>query len=87
MFAESEMVSLMARGESTAGIIRGINRSVAKRIAGLAGSGMLETKVFVDGGPALNRGLVECLEDELLCDIHVVPLPQFTVAYGSLFVD
>jgi activator of 2-hydroxyglutaryl-CoA dehydratase len=60
---------------------------VAKRIANLAGSGILEEDVYVDGGPAKNRGLIDRMEDTLLCDIKVVEDPQFTVAFGSLFVD
>ena len=87
VFAESEMVSLIAKGVSTFSMIRGINQAVAKRISNLAGNSLPEPDIYVDGGPALNPGLVESLEDELLCDLHVAQAPQFTVAYGSLYVD
>ena len=87
VFAESEIVSLMATGVNKHCIIKGLNRAVANRIAKLAGSGTLEDEVYVDGGPARNRGLIESLEEALLCDIKVVDEPQFTVAFGSLFVD
>lgn len=87
VFAESEMVSLMAKGASKHSIIKGLNTSVAKRIANLAGSSILEADIYVDGGPAKNRGLTESLEEALFCDIKVVDDPQFTVAFGSLFVD
>ncbi len=87
VFAESEIVSLLAKGVNRYSIIKGINQAVARRIANLAGNGILEDDVYVDGGPAKNLGLVECLADQLLCDIKVVDNPQFTVAYGSLYVD
>jgi predicted CoA-substrate-specific enzyme activase len=87
VFAESEIVSLLAKGIDKHSIIRGINQAVARRVASLAGNGMLEEEIYVDGGPARNRGLVDCLADQLLCDIKVAGAPQFTVAFGSLFVE
>ena len=87
VFAESEIVSLMAQGINKNSIIKGLNISVARRIANLAGNGALEEDVYIDGGPAMNAGLVESLEDELLCDINVLEDPQFTVAFGTLLSD
>ncbi len=86
VFAESEVVSLMAQGVDKIHIIHALNRAVALRIANLAGNGSLEEDVYIDGGPAMNAGLVQALEDELLCDVKVLASPQFTVAYGALFV-
>ena len=87
VFAESEIVSLLAKGMDKRSIIKGINNAVAKRIANLAGSGHLEEEIFIDGGPAKNKGLIESLEDALMCDIRVADDPQFTVALGSLYTD
>ncbi|MBU1194363.1 MAG: hypothetical protein KKE62_01140 [Proteobacteria bacterium] len=87
VFAESEIVSLLAKGISKYSIIKGINNAVAKRIASLAGSGHLEEEIYIDGGPARNSGLIESLEDALLCDIKTAADPQFTVALGALFAD
>ncbi|WP_022668605.1 acyl-CoA dehydratase activase [Desulfospira joergensenii] len=87
VFAESEIVSLLAKGIDKRSIIKGINNAVAKRIANLAGNGLLEEEVYVDGGPAKNLGLIQSLEDALLCDIKVTREPQFTVALGSLLAD
>jgi activator of 2-hydroxyglutaryl-CoA dehydratase len=55
---------------------------VARRAAGLLGRVGAEA-VWLDGGPAQNRGLVEAVEDELLTEVRVTPQPQFTVAYGA----
>jgi predicted CoA-substrate-specific enzyme activase len=82
VFAESEIVSLLARGVERAEIIKALNASVARRVAGLLGrwSG---GPVWLDGGPARNQGLVEALENELMREIRVLPAVQFTVAYGA----
>lgn len=59
------------------------HESVAWRIANLAGNRDMEDGVYLDGGSASNRGLVAAIEDELFRDVHVLPYPQFTVAYGA----
>ena len=83
VFAESEIVSLMAKGIAKERIIMGLHESVARRIANLAGHQELEEDVYLDGGSANNRGLVAAIEDELFRDVHVLAYPQFTVAYGA----
>jgi activator of 2-hydroxyglutaryl-CoA dehydratase len=39
--------------------------------------------VWLDGGPALNQGLVKAMEEELLSQVKVVEAPQYTVAFGA----
>jgi predicted CoA-substrate-specific enzyme activase len=82
VFAESEMVSLMARGVNRGSVVRALNAAVARRAAGLLGR-TEASAVWLDGGPALNGGLVEALEEELLTEVKVVEAPQYTVAYGA----
>ena len=81
VFAESEIVSLLARGVDRENIIKALHASVARRVAGLLGqpAGM----VFLDGGPAQNLGLAEALENELMAEVRVLPTAQYTVAYGA----
>ncbi|MDR1977600.1 MAG: acyl-CoA dehydratase activase [Synergistaceae bacterium] len=88
VFAESEIVSLLARGVKREDVIKALHCSVARRISGLMGpcaSGFLASEggIYLDGGPAKNSGLVSALEDELLTEVRVLELPQFTVAYGA----
>jgi predicted CoA-substrate-specific enzyme activase len=84
VFAESEIVSLMAKNIGRQRIIQGLHEAVARRIASLAaGSQEMADDVYLDGGSANNRGLVTAIEDELCRDVHVLPNPQFTVAYGA----
>jgi predicted CoA-substrate-specific enzyme activase len=82
VFAESEIVSLLARGVPPQSIVKALHASVARRAAGLLGRVSADA-VWLDGGPAQNKGLVEAIEDELLTEVKVTPEPQFTVAYGA----
>ena len=82
VFAESEIVSLVAKGTSREAIVKGLHESIARRIAGM----MEKTAaggIYLDGGSANNRGLVEAIEDELMDDVNVLDHPQFTVAFGA----
>lgn len=83
VFAESEIVSAMAKGAKREDVIGALHSSVARRVAGLAARHIPERGLFLDGGPAKNNGLVEALEDEFMAVVEVLPQPQFTVAYGA----
>lgn len=83
VFAESEIIGLLAKGESKEEIIAGIHFSIARRVARLVRRLGVEEAVFFDGGPALNKGLVAAIEDELMCELFVPEVPQLTVAYGA----
>ena len=85
VFAESEIVSLLAAGASREDVIRGLCASVARRAAGLMGKDDSEGDIYLDGGPALNECLVEALRDELAADVRVLEAPQYTVAHGAAF--
>jgi predicted CoA-substrate-specific enzyme activase len=83
VFAESEIISLLANGHGQPEIIAGIHYSIARRVARLAKRIGVEETVFFDGGPALNRGLIEALENELMQPLYIPELPQVTTAYGA----
>jgi len=83
IFAESEIVSLLAQGQAREDIIKALHNSVARRVAGLMRRGAGPGSVYLDGGPARNPGLVRAIEDELMCEIKVLPHPQYTVALGA----
>ena len=82
MFAESEIVSLIAKGTPKEAIIKGLHESIARRISGMMNV-TVSDGVYLDGGSANNTGLVEAIEDELFTDVNVLQYPQFTVAYGA----
>lgn len=82
VFAESEIVSLLAKNTPKEAIIKGLHESIARRIAGMMGTDEVE-EVYLDGGSANNTALAEAIEDELFTDVNVLEYPQFTVAFGA----
>jgi activator of 2-hydroxyglutaryl-CoA dehydratase len=85
VFAESEIVSLIARGVRKEDVTKALYVSIARRVAALAGRVTGLGAVYLDGGAAMNRGLASALEDELFTEVRVLEEPQFTVAYGAAF--
>lgn len=83
VFAESEIIGLLANGHGKGEIVAGIHYSIAKRTVRLAKRVGIDNCVYFDGGPALNRGLVAALEDELQRPIVVPEHPQTTTAIGA----
>ncbi len=83
VFAESEIIGLLANGHGKGEIVAGIHHSIAKRTVRLAKRVGIEEHVYFDGGPALNKGLVAALEDELQRPIVVPEHPQTTTAIGA----
>lgn len=83
VFAESEIISLLANGYNRAEVVAGVHYSIARRVARLAKRLTVEDTVLFDGGPALNQGLVQALEDELMRPVLVPAAPQLTTAYGA----
>ncbi|OEU76298.1 MAG: benzoyl-CoA reductase [Desulfuromonadales bacterium C00003107] len=83
VFAESEVISLLARRHDPVDIVAGIHVSMAKRIAVMARKAGLSGEVLLTGGGGLNPGLVAAFEDELLCDVHIAEHPQLNGAIGA----
>ena len=86
VFAESEVISLLARKNKRSDIIAGIHRSLARRISSMARKTGVEPDVLLTGGGALNPGLVAAFEDELMMDIHVEGNPQLNGAVGAALI-
>jgi predicted CoA-substrate-specific enzyme activase len=83
VFAESEIIGLLANGHGKGEIVAGIHYSIAKRTVRLAKRVGIEDRVYFDGGPALNKGLVAAIEDELQRELVVPEHPQTTTAFGA----
>ncbi len=83
VFAESEVISLIARGEKRSDIISGIHESIAARISAmLARVGVVEP-VMMTGGVAKNAGVVAALSKKLGVPIEVSPHAQQNGAIGA----
>jgi len=83
VFAESEVISLIAKGEKRANIIAGIHESIAARVVAMAGRTGLKAPIMMTGGVAKNIGVVKALERKLGQPIEVSPLSQVTGAIGA----
>jgi len=83
VFAESEVVSLVARGEPLENIVAGLHAALADRIASLAGPVPAGAQLFMSGGVALNTVMVDALSKELSAPVSVVPKPQLVGALGA----
>lgn len=83
VFAESEIIGLLATGHGKPEIVAGIHASIAKRTARLARRVGLGKRVLFDGGPALNKGLVTALEEALMRELIIPSEPQTVTAYGA----
>ena len=83
VFAESEVVSLMAKGKSKEDILAGLNSMVARKIGAMINSVGSSGKVMVAGGVANNKGVVKEIENVTQRDIIVPPDPQFLGALGA----
>lgn len=83
VFAESEVISLVARGKDNKDIIAGLNGMVAKKIAALINATRSYGPVFLGGGVALNNGVIVKLREILTRELYVPSEPQFVGAIGA----
>jgi predicted CoA-substrate-specific enzyme activase len=83
VFAESEVISLRARGFSKEDIAAGLVLSIARRVAVMARQAGLKRNIVLVGGVAKNAGIKAALEKELGTGLEVPPEPQVTGALGA----
>jgi predicted CoA-substrate-specific enzyme activase len=82
VFAETEIIGLLAEGVSAPDIAAGIQVAIATRVATLAGRALAQPVCFT-GGVALQSGMIRALESALGLSLRVAPTPQFTGALGA----
>jgi predicted CoA-substrate-specific enzyme activase len=83
VFAESEVISLIAAGCSKNDIIRGLHEAISKRIFTMAGKLRVERPITMTGGVAKNRGIVDALRRLLKTEVLVPEEPQIVGALGA----
>lgn len=83
VFAESEVISLIARGEKRHDIIAGIHESIAARVSSMLARVGLADPVMITGGVARNAGVVSALEKKLGVKIEVSSNAQVNGAIGA----
>lgn len=83
VFAESEIIGLLHKGTPVETILKGVFKSVAKRIMGMAGKIPTIDEIIFTGGVALNPGVKDAIEKESGSTIYIPHSPQFTGAVGA----
>ena len=83
VFAESEVVSLIAQNKATDDIVHGLNKAVAVKTAALAKRVGGEEKYMMTGGVSKNRGLVKTLEEKLGTKLVISEKAQLCGALGA----
>lgn len=86
VFAESEVVGLIADGVSPAELAAALHLAAARRTADLAEQVSLKGKVALTGGVALNKGFVAFFREVSGLDVFVPPEPQFAGALGAAII-
>lgn len=86
VFAESEVISLIAKGEKRTNIVAGIHESIASRVAAMANRIGLHSPIMMTGGVAKNKGVVAALQKKLGQKIDVSPKTQVTGAIGAALI-
>ncbi len=83
VFAESEVISLLARGEKLDSIVAGIFESIGIRIKGLVNRCRVTGEIAMTGGVARNGAMVRALERLLDTRICVPAAPELAGAIGA----
>lgn len=83
VFAESEVVSLIAQNKPTDDIVHGLNKAVASKTAALAKRVGGEERYMMTGGVSKNQGLVKTLEEKLGTTLVVSDKAQLCGALGA----
>ena len=87
VFAETEVVSLMADGAEVADIVAGIHDTIASRIMTLVYRVGLEEDIAISGGVAKNIGVVEFIEKKMGLKTVKLPVdPQIIGAIGAALI-
>ncbi len=86
VFAESEVVSLVARGRTKEDIIAGLLDAMAAKVKTMVNQIGMKREVFFGGGVAKNAGAVKALETALGVPLHVPEDPQTVGALGAALI-
>jgi predicted CoA-substrate-specific enzyme activase len=83
VFAESEVLSWLARGKKIEDILAGVHRSTVSRAMGLMRRVGIEREVTFTGGVSKNIGIVAALNEALGFEVNVSPDSHFMGALGA----
>ena len=82
VFAETEIIGLLAAGESATNIAAGVQTSIANRVTAMAGRRLVPPILFT-GGVALILGMERMLQTAAGHPVTIARMPQRTGALGA----
>lgn len=82
VFAETEIIGLLATGIACEDIIAGVQKAIAERVVAMTGR-TFDLPIVFTGGVAMISGMDSALESALGHDITISPDPQITGALGA----
>lgn len=83
VFAESEVISLIANNKEKADIADGICHAIAAKAFSLLKRVGLEEEFMMTGGVAKNPGVVHAVEEKIQSKLYICPEPEIVGAVGA----
>lgn len=83
VFAESEVISLIAQNKEKADIAHGVHAAIAGKALGLMKKVGIEPAIMMTGGVAKNPGMVAVLEEKLGEKLFIADEPEIIGALGA----
>lgn len=82
VFAETEIIGLLATGKAREDIVAGVQAAIANRIVAMAGRN-IDLPIIFTGGVAMISGMDTALQSAIGKTVTVSPDPQMTGALGA----
>ena len=83
VFAESEVISLIANNKEKADIANGVCRSIANKSYSLLKRVGMEPNFMMTGGVAKNPGVIRAVEEKINAKLYICPEPEIVGATGA----
>lgn len=83
VFAESEVLSWLARGKAVEDILAGVHRSIGRRSFGLLRRVGTEEEITFTGGVSRNEAMVAVMEEQIEAPINVSEESHYMGALGA----
>jgi predicted CoA-substrate-specific enzyme activase len=83
VFAESEIISLIARGADPDAILRGLHRSLVGRVVSMVRNVGIVAPLMLSGGVARNEAVRTMIAEATVEDVILPGEPQLMGAYGA----
>ena len=83
VFAESEVISLIANNKEKADIADGVCHAIANKASGLLRRVGMETEFMMTGGVAKNPGVVRAVEEKIGSKLYICEEPEIVGAAGA----